>query len=220
MLNPQGRPPAHPSDREREPLGIVKAFSLSPFYTLGGPSTHFGGSGADPWTESGGHKRARLKATGVTEKEWIFRTAESTREAEKYLLDLRKDAIAPLRGDDLKGWVWTVERKEDSVGKLVNSGLLGHPPKRPMSGEAKRSALAQEATVEDGDVEMNGSQDKHNDMGLDEQEMSGRGQIVVQSAEEEEMEAAKHHWGLGEWRPGVVQAAFEVRFWSYPLEHF
>ena len=62
LMQPQGRPPAANAD-----LAARGNISLSPWYTLGGPTTHFAGNGADPWSEAGwGHKRAKLRNAGVT----------------------------------------------------------------------------------------------------------------------------------------------------------
>lgn len=153
-------------DREREALSsVLKSNVLSPFYTLGGPSTHFAGSGIDPWTEGGwGNRRAKLRGVGVTEEDWMYRTAVDCRSVDSTLRSYRQERIGTLEGDDLKGWVWTNENKaegevadeaEDEKMEVVESPKAEAPTlglgsetglKPPM--ERKRSALSREVTFE------------------------------------------------------------------------
>lgn len=145
-------------DREREALtSTLKTNVLSPFYTLGGPSTHFGGSGVDPWTEGGwGNRRAKLRGYGVTEDDWMYRTALECKMIDATLRQYREEWIGTLEGDDLKGWVWATEKQADvdedeedekmdavSSPRLDNS-TLGAGLKPPI--ERKRSALSREVT--------------------------------------------------------------------------
>lgn len=150
-------------DREREALtSAIKTNVLSPFYTLGGPSTHFGGSGVDPWTEGGwGNRRAKLRGVGVTESDWMYRTALDCRMIDSTLRSYREERVGTLEGDDLKGWVWTnenkVEDQDDQVDKLevVDSpkvematlGLSSAAGLKPPT-ERKRSGLSREVTFE------------------------------------------------------------------------
>lgn len=153
------------AEREREALtSALKSSALSPFYTIGGPSTHFGGSGVDPWTEGGsGNRRSKLRGYGVTEEDWMYRTALESRAIDASLRDYRQERIGTLEGDDLKGWVWTMEnREEDDEGAEAEAGedvkadgapspgsnhaTLGRGLKPPM--DRKRSALSREVTFE------------------------------------------------------------------------
>src|SRR5690349_12621998 len=103
-MQPQGRPPAH----DREPT--KSSFSLAPFYTLGGPTTHFAGNGADPWSEAGwGNKRAKLRGQGVSEEDWMLRTAEETRKVDGQLREYREERLQVLEGADAAVWVWAQE---------------------------------------------------------------------------------------------------------------
>ena len=189
--------------------------SLQPFYTLGGPSTHFGGTGQDPWTEAGsGHKRAKLKNLEITESDWMYRLAEESRALNQTLRDYRDERLKELEGEEkTRGWVWAVERAteklavEDDVGDL-KSALLG------VAGlERRRSALSQVVTApEDEERAVSAPADDNADVSMEEQPVGRKapdraGEIIVQR----EADRAAHRPVLGSWRPGSVRAAYEVR---------
>ncbi|RSH87287.1 hypothetical protein EHS25_003196 [Saitozyma podzolica] len=176
QMQPQGRPPAH----DREPA--KSSFSLAPFYTLGGPTTHFAGNGADPWSEAGwGNKRAKLRGQGVSEEDWMLRTAEETRKVDGQLREYREERLQVLEGADARVWVWAQEERTEEGDKEVqmngnadgagmdaegeaetpdggmvdeeeNDGDGALRPRQRM--ERKRSALSQEVTFKPEDKEM------------------------------------------------------------------
>ena len=87
--------------------------------------------------------------------------------------------------------------------------------------ERKRSGLSQEVMFDglhredleqvrqDGDVSMR-----------EEIEYTKEGNIVVQSVKEEEESKRMWRWGIGgEWKPGVIQAAYEVSGLECPRHH-
>lgn len=168
MPNANATGPMTRAEREREALtSALKSSALSPFYTTGGPSTHFGGSGIDPWTAGGwGNRRGKLRGYGVTEDDWMYRTALDSRAIDASLRQYREERIGTLEGDDLKGWVWMMENREEQDDREVgeddkmdsapspgmNQSTLGGGLKPPL--DRKRSALSREVTFEpDADAE-------------------------------------------------------------------
>jgi chromatin structure-remodeling complex protein RSC7 len=152
-------------EREREQLiSISKTNALSPFYTLGGPSTHFGGSGIDPWTEGGhGGRRTKLRGVGVSAEDWMYKTARECRVVDEVLRQYRAERVGVLEGKDLNGWVWVEEDKaERPTGTGTGTKALenGHSdsPKLDHSGlpsslkppamDRQRSGLSREVTFE------------------------------------------------------------------------
>jgi chromatin structure-remodeling complex protein RSC7 len=139
-------------DREREQLiAISKTNALSPFYTLGGPSTHFGGAGIDPWSDGGyGNKRARLRGAGVTAEDWMYKTALESRGIDQLLKGYREERVGLLEGKDLNGWVWNTEERTDRPSKTEITG--GESPKpsglKPPTMDRQRSGLSREVTFE------------------------------------------------------------------------
>ncbi|ORY21113.1 chromatin remodelling complex Rsc7/Swp82 subunit-domain-containing protein [Naematelia encephala] len=202
-LNPQGRPPNNTATQEI----TRQAANLTSFYTLGGPTTTFAGNGADPFSEHGhGHKRARLRNVGVTEEDWILRTAEESRRIDAQLKAYRAERLVELNGPDLNGWVWTAER---STEKMEGRDDLSLP-----KVERRRSALSHEVVLQgdekepevDVDVSMHLAQEVENGDGDGKAEA---GKIVVQTPEETRHASAAFNWGLGSWAPGLVKAAYE-----------
>ena len=129
-MAPQGRAPAGGgADRLLAGLGHAESanrishISLAPFYTIGGPSTTFAGSGEDPWASAGwGNKRMRLKSMGVRDDDWMWRLAKESREVDAQLLAYREERLPELEGKDLDVWAWK-EEEEDlkvAVGKALN----------------------------------------------------------------------------------------------------
>lgn len=162
----------HTGGAGRVPTGVARdlgpqasAFSLTPFYTLGGPTTHFAGSGSDPWTEAKwGHKRQKLRSLGVTEQDWLYRTAEETRRIDQQLRDYREERIVELEGSDAtRGWVYASEQRTDGRAGLskaaaarqdsVDSRLDEEPEEssggllKPPAPERRRSHLSQEVRL-------------------------------------------------------------------------
>jgi len=147
-------------DREREQLATIsKTNALSPFYTLGGPSTHFGGAGIDPWSEGGyGNRRAKLRGAGVTAEDWMYKTARESRALDEVLKGYREERVGLLEGKDLNGWVWMAEEKTDrrsrpELGGGGGGGGSGESPRitsglKPPTMDRQRSGLSREVTFE------------------------------------------------------------------------
>lgn len=146
-----------------------RQYSFVPFYALGGPSTHFGGNGADPWTDAGfGNKRAKLRNSGVSEEDWMLRVAEECRRVDETLKEYRAERVGVLEGQDLKGWTFHTERITDGDRPTADTtaaatGEAGMTSKAegagtPAPGEddhlkppgitRKRSGLSREVTFE------------------------------------------------------------------------
>lgn len=205
-MQPQGRPAQQgQTDQVQKP-----ALTLAPFYTLGGPTTHFGGNGADPWSEAGlGNKRAKLRGQGVSEEDWMLRTAQDCRRIDRMLAEYREERLKVLEGvDATRGWVYAVEKETEKTEE--DEGNLR--PIRPEM-ERKRSGLPQEVTFE-GMVLDEPPVPRQIDLlrsdNVDMEQIAG-GKIVIQAPEEEDMGSGMWRWGLGEWKPGVIRAAYEVR---------
>lgn len=196
-MAPQGRP-AGPSE-------TIPRSLMSFTYALGGPTTHFAGSGADPWSEAGyGNKRTKLKNLGVTEEDWMYRTAADCRAIDETLREMRAERLGTLSGRDMDGWVWNVQKvtadgaKEEGVKREVAEWLRPERKRSGLSQEVIPIAEGDEIPVETG-VEMNGQV-----------EDGVEGGIVVETRAEEVAHRAKYNWGLGSWQPGVVRAVIEV----------
>ena len=208
-ISAQGRPALQSStDQASRP-----ALTLAPFYTLGGPTTHFAGSGADPWSEAGlGSRRNRLRGQGISEENWILATAEECRRIDGVLREYREERLKTLDGVDARrGWVYAVEMDTEKAPD-ENDGVLKYVVpmmERNQSNISHGSTLAEmaaEATAqqEDGDTSMleaNGDNET-----LD-------GGVVVLTPEEEAKGLRMWRWGIGgEWKAGVIRAAYEVGF--------
>ena len=187
------------------------AATFAPFYTLGGPTTQFGGSGADPWSEAGwGNKRTKLRAQGVSEEDWMLRNAEDCRQMDAVLREYRDERLSALEGvDATTGWVYGLESAADEE---KGNDLL--KPIAPALGR-KRSNLSQEVTV---DAVASGL-DAHNnppggdgDVSMEETGAEAElGDRIVVETDEEKMARSQWQWGVGAaWRPGTVQAVYEV----------
>ncbi|ORX36579.1 chromatin remodelling complex Rsc7/Swp82 subunit-domain-containing protein [Kockovaella imperatae] len=227
----------------------ARAVALTPFYTVGGPTTQFGGSGLDPWSDAGwGGKRTKLRSIGVSEDDWMLRTAEESRAIDKQLREYREERLKVLQGvDATTGWVYAMENR-DGESSLVNAQGLsqnkghahangnGHLLRPPIQGR-KRSALAQEITMESDEEEDNeeqyrdgagGEEDEDEEMNSDpsatESEQLSEtgdhhvddrvdrtpgGKIIVESQETTAGYNQKYNWGLGHWEPGIIRAVYE-----------
>ena len=164
-LQPVGRPPVNPQFTVEGGAHIRSAVALTPFYTVGGPSTHFAGAGIDPCAETGyGGRRAKLRMAGVTEEDWMYYTAESSRALDIQLREYRDERLVELEGADAtNGWVFGIETmtdgqdqdhgkeaiEEDMEGEVrLTNGPFGSTLKPP-DVQRKRSGLSQEATLDD-----------------------------------------------------------------------
>jgi hypothetical protein len=102
---------------QRQPERSIGA----PFYIPGGPTTHWGGAGWNPWHHAGqGNKRARLKAEGLTPDNWMWRMAREAREKEREMRDVRERRLTDLAGERLT--VWSEQYGADEQ----KNGVKGH----------------------------------------------------------------------------------------------
>jgi len=180
-----------------------RAANLVPFYTVGGLTTQFGGNGVNPLFDAGwGNKRAKLKTMGVTEEDWMFRTAEESRRVDGILRGYRAERLVPLEEMDRKVWVYATEN--------LAEGRVDAEPEVDAEGSKAATALAvkndEEALtplpIEEGE-------EKDLEAGS-RRSMNGEGTIIVETEEDEKRNASKWNWGLGSWRAGVVKAVYEV----------
>ena len=144
---------------------IARQNVLAPLYTVGGTTTQFGSSGVDPWSDAGwGGKRTKLRAIGVGDEDWMFRTAEEGRMVNEQLRQARGERLQVLEGvDAIRGWVYALQRTRDGIKPDVRRGASMRPPDRanqngrdkspdllkPPAPEPRRSTLNQEITMED-----------------------------------------------------------------------
>lgn len=203
--------------------------SLAPTYTLGGPTTHFAGSGIDPWSEAGwgnGNKRQKLKSLGVSEEDWMYRTALETRGVDEQLKEYREERLGRLHGPDLKGWVWSCQKiadgdsgkREQEVGD--EKGKAEREPTaewlRPPMPERRASGLSHEVIPEDmavDGVESVLQVETPADVDMGEPEgvkQQGEGEIIIETEAEAAERRAKLASSAGSWEPGVVRAVIEV----------
>lgn len=188
---------------------------LSTFYTVGGPTTHFAGNGVDPWTDSGwGNKRSRLRTAGVTEEDWMLRTAEEARAVDEQLRKYREERLKLLEGvDAMRGWVFAAENATE--GTTAKSELIGDAAdvfRAPAPTEGKKSALSNEVTMEDaGDEGESASAEEafeNKDSDAHQATVEDKEAIIT---EEPGKMTSKYNWGLGKsWQPGAVRAVYEV----------
>lgn len=205
--------------------------SLAPAYTSGGPTTHFAGGGSDPWSEAGwGNKRQKLKSLGVTEEDWMWRTAMETRAIDGHLKEMREERLGRLEGEDARGWVWTMQKiaEGDDGDKAaeIEGGKAGEAKvEREMTAEwlkppamdRRRSGLSQEVILEDGE-EVGQPQDEalqaDADVEMPQADSSmevtrKEGAIIVQTIADAARNTTKG-WGAGSWEPGTARAIIEV----------
>lgn len=187
---------------------------LSTFYTVGGPTTHFAGNGVDPWTDSGwGNKRSRLRTAGVTEEDWMLRTAEEARAVDEQLRKYREERLKLLEGvDAMRGWVFAAENATE--GTTAKSELIGDATdvfRAPVPTEGKKSALSNEVTMEDGgdDGESTSAEEALENKDPDVHQAAVEDKEAIITEEPGKM-TSKYNWGLGKsWQPGAVRAVYE-----------
>ncbi|WWC70061.1 uncharacterized protein I206_104006 [Kwoniella pini CBS 10737] len=207
-------------------VGGRYAYSLAPFYTIGGLTTSFGGNGVDPFTEAGlGNKRQKLKSAGVNEENWMHLTAKEASRINNQLKAYRDERIKTLEGDDTKHWVYHLESKTEEFDAAVevkakednseekNDSLIAPTLDR------KRSGLSQDVTheftqhfaetQEDIEMELNDTEPRKLEP-----------EIILQKPDEVN---SKYNWGLGNWSKGVTKAAYEphtqtphIPLWTQP----
>ena len=74
-----------------------------PFYTPGGPTTHFPSNGLDPFTEAKGFaKRLTLTKAGFSQVNWLARFASEASEKNSEMGRQRRDRLEEIR----KGFMW------------------------------------------------------------------------------------------------------------------
>ena len=153
-MAPQGRAPAAGGvDRQLAGLGYAPEpirhshISLAPFYTLGGPTTTFAGSGEDPWANAGwGNKRMKLKSMGVSNEDWMWRLAKESREIDAQLREYRQERLPELEGKDLDVWAWkgwNDDQKEEEAESTEEQGQsqAGTPKIAENGGEGEKDAF-------------------------------------------------------------------------------
>ena len=196
--------------------------NLAPFYSIGGPTTHFAGTGAHPFGESGwGNKKSKLRSMGISEEDWMLRTAEDARLVDSQLKAYRAERLQTLEGSDKAVWVYATERvaegvKEEAgatdVTQLKPSTLQVAPKEDeealtplPVEDDASKAGETPAAIPTEPLVPSAVSAAPRGPS-----EVTSGGSIVVETPEIAARNASKYNWGLGSWQPGVVKAAYEV----------
>lgn len=186
--------------------GQATKTTLASFYTAGGATTQFGSNGADPWADNLNQKRTRLRQLGVTEEDWMLRTAEESRRIDETLRGIRDERITELEGvDATRGWVYATERYSEGIIKKEPQ----HPLARELSLDAAPSSDAlspapPESAVNVALAEANGNPETEQ---AERRAFEGTlgGKIVVES----EAETFNGRPRKGKWAPGVIRAAYE-----------
>lgn len=191
-----GRPPANAGILAE---AMASKTSLQSWYTVGGFTTQFGGNGMDPWSDLHA-KRGKLRHLGVTEEDWILRTAEDSRRIDETLRGYREERLNQLEGDDaLRGWVYVAEQR--SAGEIKTEK---EEPKHPLANEVTfepPSEPLSPAPPENPTSEALGEVNKQADI-----DKTPGGKIIVESEE-----ATTHgRLKMDKWVPGAVYAAYEV----------
>jgi chromatin structure-remodeling complex protein RSC7 len=173
--------------------------SLGSWYNVGGFTTQFGGNGADPWSDHHA-KRGKLRQLGVTEEDWILRTAEDARRIDETMRGYREERLNALEGDDaLRGWQYVAEQraageikeeKEEPKHPLANE-ITAEPPSEPLSP----------APPENPTSEALGELNK-----LPEVDKTPGGKVVFETDSATKYGRLK----MEKWVPGTVYAAYEV----------
>lgn len=195
-----GRPPA--SAALLADAAAAKSMSLTSWYTIGGPTTHFGGNGVDPWTDFHS-KRGRLRQLGVTEEDWMLRTAEEARRVDEKLREYREERLQVLTGvDGTRGWVYASEAESSGNMKSEQPKLeFKHPLATEVTIEASSEPLSPAPPTNPASIaleELNGSRDNVD-------RVLG-GKIVVETEEQTKRGVVRSD----KWVPGVIRAAYEV----------
>ncbi|KAJ9091456.1 hypothetical protein QFC19_009098 [Naganishia cerealis] len=74
----------------------------APFYFPGGPTTHWGGAGWNPWHGAGqGNKRAKLQSQGLTRDNWMWRMAREARDREREIREAGEQRMLDFTQDRL-----------------------------------------------------------------------------------------------------------------------
>jgi chromatin structure-remodeling complex protein RSC7 len=165
---------------------------------------------------------------GVTEEDWMWRTAEETRLLDVRIRENREERLVELKGDDLRTWVYSMENlsegkeyEEISLAvpdiKVVKEDLAGRPGSaHPDDAAVTPLPSTHEAnveTVEEGQAEGRPANGEPNVEKVEANERVDRtpgGQVIVETEELRRRHASKYNWGLGSWQAGVVKAAYEV----------
>lgn len=185
--------------------GQASKTSLQSWYSAGGPTTQFGLNGADPWADNLNQKRHRLRQLGVTEEDWMLRTAEDSRRIDEQLRGYREERITELEGvDATRGWVYATERYSEGLVKKEPQ----HPLARELSLDAAPSSDAlspapPESAVNVALAEVNGNSDKAEPQRVPTGTPGGK--IILES----EAETMNGRPRKGKWTPGVIRAAYE-----------
>ena len=169
--------PGRPSERQ--------AMTLTPFYTVGGPTTHFAGSGVNPWSEAGwGNKRAKLRGSGINEENWMLKSAEDCRALDVQLREYRAERLVELEGvDATRGWVYAQESKTDERLPEVERKSAFELTPAKVDDEALTPLPGEEEVFVD---------------------KTPGGRIVVETLTESDRR------GGGSWRAGTIRAVYEV----------
>ncbi|WVR07114.1 hypothetical protein IAU60_004154 [Kwoniella sp. DSM 27419] len=197
------------------------AYNLTPLYVLGGPTTTFAGTGIDPWTDAGhGHRRSRLRASGVTEEDWMLRYAEESRAIDQQLKGYREERLTVLEGvDGARGWVYSAEQNTEEVPTptgVVADAMASEDMSKPTLPvlERKPSALSRDVTREMTQLTdealtplpVESVDDVDMEEGRGRQRQRSGPEIII---EDSAHAASRKSWSLGLWQQGVVKAAYE-----------
>lgn len=143
-----------------------------PFYTVGGPTTHFAGQGvSDPFVEAGhGNKKVGLLRSGLTPENWMLEYAKGVQEKNMELAKERRERLGRIR----EGFWYEKEVKGE--GEEASSAMMAGGSKKgkeradgaglagansyapsPLGGSARATPAREvSAAAADGDEEMSG----------------------------------------------------------------
>ncbi|KAJ9092101.1 hypothetical protein QFC21_006967 [Naganishia friedmannii] len=94
----------------------------APFYFPGGPTTHWGGAGWNPWHNAGqGNKRAKLHGQGFTRDNWMWKMAQEAKEREREIREARERRMVDFSGERLTVFSEQYAGDEQSAMKYGNN---------------------------------------------------------------------------------------------------
>lgn len=120
----------------------------APFYFPGGPTTHWGGAGWNPWHNAGqGNKRAKLQGQGFTRDNWMWKMAQEAREREREIREAREHRLVDFSGERLTVFYEQYAGDEQASGKQgikTDTAVTVNGSTKQEQAERRTTPLAQD----------------------------------------------------------------------------
>jgi chromatin structure-remodeling complex protein RSC7 len=169
----------------------------APFYFPGGPTTHWGGAGWNPWHNAGqGNKRAKLQGQGFTRDNWMWKMAQEAREREREIREAREHRLVDFSGERLTVFYEQYAGDEQASGKQgikTDTAVTVNGSTKQEQAERRTTPLAQDETFDESQL-MAGAGDV--------------GSVVVETRAETML---RHGQSAIKLKAGVYRGMYEVR---------